>query len=167
MTPILTLEGVTNVHRSLFRRSNHVGIVRARLKAKVGSGNADASSCRMEIGSCSKWYTGPRRGRNPDKIPCSGSRATAILSGWGAFKYPLRMYQICQLAHFARRSRVCAPVLRSGRDHQKTSWKFDARSFAHSPVTCVTVTVGQKPGFTAQSNSTAFSRTPPGGVKTL
>ena len=162
MTLILTLEVVTNVHRSLFRRCNHVGIIRARLKAKVGSGIAAASSCRPEIGSCSSWYTGSRRGRNPDKIPFSGSRATAILSGWGAFKYPLRMYHICQLAHFARRSRVCAPVLRSGRDHQKTSWKFDARSFARSPVT-----VGQKPGFTAQSNSTAFTRTPPGGVKPL
>ena len=135
MTPILTLEVVTNVHRSLFRRCNHVGIIRAGLKAKVGSGIAAASSCGTEIGSCSNWYTGRRRGRNPDKIPCSGSRATVILSGWGAFKYPLRTYQICQLAHFARRSRVCAPVLRSGRDHRKTSWKFDARSFAHSPAT--------------------------------
>ena len=135
MTPILTLEVVTNVHRSLFRRSNHVGIIRARLKAKVGSGIAAASSCRPEIGSCSSWYTGSRRGRNPDKIPFSGSRATAILPGWGAFKYPLRIYQICQLAHFARRSRVCAPMLRSGRDHRKISSFFDAASFPHSPAT--------------------------------
>ena len=135
MTPILTLEVVTNVHRSLFRRCNHVGIIRAGLKAKVGSGIAAASSCGTEIGSCSNWYTGPSRGRNPDKIPSAAHEQQHILSGWGAFKYPLRTYQICQLAHFARRSRVCAPVLRSGRDHRKTSWKFDARSFAHSPAT--------------------------------
>ena len=76
MTPILTLEVVTNVHRSLFRRCNHVVIIRAGLKAKVGSGIAAASSCGTEIGSCSNWYTGPRRGRNPDKIPFSGSRVT-------------------------------------------------------------------------------------------
>jgi hypothetical protein len=145
MTPILTLESVTNVHRSLFRRCNHVGIIRARLKAKVGSGIAAASSCRTELGSCSHWYIGPRRGRNPDKITCSGSRATAILSGWDAFKYPLQIHQICKLAHFARRSRVCAPVLRSGRDQSEISSFFDAASFAHSPAT-----VGATPKAAAQ-----------------
>ena len=40
-----------------------------------------------------------------------------------------RLFEIRQLARFARRSRARAPVLRSGRNQQKTSWKFDARSF--------------------------------------